>query len=150
MSIVHQSLAVPHKVAEMYQLVDRVEDYAEFLPWCKQSRVLSRNEDEVRATLVLSGGGFHKAFSTCNRLQKNKMIEIRLLEGPFSQLEGFWKFEAINDNSSQITLDLEFEFSNKLLSFAFAPVFTQVATTLVDAFVKRAGVLYGEPRLVGC
>lgn len=148
MPLVHESLAVPHSVSEMYELVDKVEEYADFLPWCKQSRVISRNEDEVRATLVLSGGGIHKSFSTCNRLQKNKMIEIKLIDGPFQQLEGFWRFEPIENNGCQITLDLEFEFSNKLLALAFGPFFHQVASSLVEAFTKRAAQIYGKPELL--
>jgi len=147
MPVVHQSLTVPHSVSEMYQLVDKVEDYAQFLPWCTESKVLSRDEDEVRATLVLEASGFQKAFTTCNRLQKDKMIEIRLVDGPFHQLEGFWRFDSLEENKSVVTLDLEFEFSSKLLALAFGPFFHQVANSLVDAFSKRAAVLYGVPAL---
>lgn len=145
MPIINHSLAVPHSVSEMYQLVNQVEDYAKFLPWCKESKVLTRTEDEVRATLVLSGGGFQKSFTTCNRLQKDKIIEIRLLDGPFNQLEGFWRFEHLEGGTCRISLDLEFEFSSKLLALAFGPVFSQVANTLVDAFRKRAAEVYGKP-----
>lgn len=144
MPVIHHSLAVPHHVSEMYQLVNQVEDYEKFLPWCKESKVLSRTEDEVHATLVLAGGGLQKSFSTLNRLQADKMIEIRLLNGPFRQLEGFWRFDELEEQKSQITLDLEFEFSSKLLALAFGPVFNQVANTLVDAFCKRAAELYGK------
>lgn len=142
MPIINHSLAVPHSVSEMYQLVNCVEDYAKFLPWCKESSVLTRTEDEVRATLVLTGGGFQKSFTTCNRLQKDKMIEIRLLNGPFHQLEGFWRFDSL-DKGCRVTLDLEFEFSSKLIALAFGPVFNQVANTLVEAFRKRADEVYG-------
>jgi ribosome-associated toxin RatA of RatAB toxin-antitoxin module len=90
---------------------------------------------------VLAGGGFQKSFTTCNRLQKDKMIEIRLLDGPFRQLEGFWRFDAEGEHC-QITLDLEFEFSSKLLALAFGPVFNQVANSLMDAFCKRAQHVY--------
>ena len=99
-------MIVPYSTEQMYDLVNDIESYAKFLPWCISSRVLSRDEDEVYATLVLSYGGFRKAFSTCNRLQKNKMIEIRLVDGPLSQLEGFWRFEATSETSSQVLLDL--------------------------------------------
>lgn len=144
MPTVHQNTIVPYTPSQMYQLVDEVERYAEFLPWCKESTLLSRTDDEVRASLTLSGGGFQKSFSTCNRLQKDKMIEIRLLDGPFHHLEGFWQFEEAKDNAGcQIILNLEFEFSNKLIGLAFGPVFHQVATTLVGAFHKRAEQIYG-------
>lgn len=144
MAIINRSLVVSYSQTQMYQLVDEVETYAEFLPWCKQSTVLSRNEDEVRASLLLSSGALQRSFTTCNRLQKDKMIEIRLLDGPFKQLEGFWKFDAEEENNSRVTLDLEFEFSSKLLAMAFGPVFNQVANTLVDAFHKRAVQVYGK------
>lgn len=143
MPVINHSLVVPHTVSQMYELVDAIERYPLFLPWCKSSQVLSRTVDEVRATLTLAGGGFQKSFTTCNRLQPNKMIEIRLLDGPFRQLEGFWRFEAVEPHGSRVSLDLEFEFSNKLLALAFGPVFSQVANTLVDAFVKRAKQVYG-------
>lgn len=144
MPIIHQVLVVPYGVADMYKLVNEVEGYPEFLPWCKTSEILHRDEDEIHARLMLAGGGFQKSFTTCNRLQADKMIEIRLLDGPFRQLEGFWKFDAQANNGCQVTLDLEFEFANKLLAMAFGPVFNQVASTLVDAFSKRADQIYGS------
>ena len=126
----------------MYQLVDDIEKYQEFVPACSKSEVISRDEDEVRATLYFSGGGFQKSFSTCNRLQPSKMIEIRLLNGPFKQLEGFWRFESLPEDGCRVTLDLDFEFSSKLLSLAFGPIFNQVVNSLVDAFEKRARAVY--------
>lgn len=144
MPIVKRSAQIPYSAAEMFQLVDAIEDYPQFLPWCKSSKILSRTEDEVRATLILSGGGFQKSFSTCNRLQHGKMIEIKLLDGPFKHLEGFWLFQPIELNGCEISLDLEFEFAGKLLGLAFAPVFNQVANSLVDAFIKRAHSIYGK------
>lgn len=144
MPIIQQNLVVPYLATEMYQLVNRVEEYSEFLPYCSESKVLSRNADEVQAMLVLSGGGFQKSFTTCNRLQPDKMIEIRLVNGPFRHLEGFWRFDQIAESSSSVTLDLEFEFSGRLLSLAFGPVFQQVAHSLMDAFSKRAEQVYGK------
>lgn len=141
---IQQNIVVPYTAAEMYQLVNDVEKYAEFLPWCKESSVLKRETDEIHAQLVLSGGGFQKSFTTCNRLQPDKMIEIRLVDGPFKQLEGFWRFEKLEDIQSRVSLNLEFEFSNKLLSLAFGPVFHQVMHSLVDAFCKRAEAVYGK------
>ncbi len=144
MPIIHHELIVPYSAAQMYALVNNVSDYVQFLPYCKSSQVLSQTADEIRATLILAGGGFQKSFSTCNRLQPDKMIEIKLLEGPFRQLEGFWRFETLAQGS-KVSLDLEFEIAGKLLALAFGPVFNQVANTLVDAFCKRAAVVYGKP-----
>jgi ribosome-associated toxin RatA of RatAB toxin-antitoxin module len=128
----------------MYRLVNDIEAYSQFLPWCKESRILQQNEDEIHAMLVLAGGGFQKSFTTCNRLQPNKMIEIRLVDGPFKNLEGFWRFEEVMETGCLVTLDLEFEFSNRLIGMAFGPVFNQVASTLVDAFCKRANEVYAS------
>jgi ribosome-associated toxin RatA of RatAB toxin-antitoxin module len=144
MAVIQRSSQVPFTATQMFQLVDAIEDYPDFLPWCKESKIISRNDDEVLATLTLAGGGFQKSFSTCNRMQRNKMIEIRLLEGPFKHLEGFWRFQPEKSKGCTITLDLEFEFAGRLISMAFAPIFNQVANSLVDAFTKRANVLYGS------
>jgi len=141
---INKSALVPYTPAEMFALVDDIESYADFLPWCQQSRVISRSEDEVRATIALSKGGVEKAFTTCNRNQKNKMIEMRLLEGPFKHLEGFWRFDALGDAGCKVSLDLEFEFSSRMLGMVVGPVFSQVANSLVDSFQKRAVDVYGK------
>jgi ribosome-associated toxin RatA of RatAB toxin-antitoxin module len=127
----------------MFALVDGIEAYPEFLPWCKSTRILSRSEDEVRATIELSKGGVEKAFTTCNRNQKNKMIEMRLIEGPFKRLEGFWRFDALGDDGCKVSLDLEFEFASRILGMVVGPVFSQIANSLVDAFQQRAVDVYG-------
>ncbi len=144
MPIINRSALVPYSPAEMYSLVNDVDAYPQFLPWCKTSRVLSRDEDEVRATLELARGGFEKSFTTCNRLQKNKMIEMRLVEGPFRHLDGFWRFESLGEQACKVSLDLDFEFANKLVGLAMGPIFNQIANTLVDSFCKRAVDVYGQ------
>jgi ribosome-associated toxin RatA of RatAB toxin-antitoxin module len=128
----------------MFALVDGIERYPEFLPWCRAARVLSRSDDEVRATLSLSKGGVEKSFTTCNRNQKNKMIEVRLEEGPFQHLQGFWRFDALGDDGCKVLLDLEFEFASRVLRMVVGPVFNQVANSLVDSFQKRAVDVYGK------
>lgn len=143
MSNISRTALVPYSAAEMFALVDNIDAYQEFLPWCKESVVLGREGDEVRGRLSLSKSGIEKSFTTCNRVQKNKMIEMRLVEGPFHHLEGFWRFEALGEQACKVSLDLEFEFSNKLLGLTFGPVFSQITSTLVDAFCKRAVDVYG-------
>lgn len=143
MPVVNRSALVPYSAAQMYALVDDIEHYPAFLPWCRSAREWSRSEEEVRASLEMQRGPLHRTFTTQNRLQRNKMIEMRLVEGPFRHLEGFWRFGEITENSSRVVLDLEYEFSSRLLQVAIGPVFGQIANTLVDAFCERARVLHG-------
>lgn len=144
MTTVHKSALVAYAAREMFALVDDIEAYPQFLPWCAASKVLSRTEDEVRAVLDLARSGVQKSFTTCNRMQKYKMIEIRLVEGPFRHLDGFWHFTPLGVDSCKVSLDMDFEFSSKLVSLVFGPVFNQITNALVDAFVKRAVVVYGQ------
>lgn len=142
MPSINKSAIVPYTQQEMYQLVNDIESYSQFIPYCQSSQIISHHRDELRATLSFARGGFHKSFTTVNRMQPYKMIEIRLIQGPFKQLEGFWRFE-IKDNGCKVSLDLEFEFASRLLDVMFGPLFNQVAMTLVDAFTERAEVVYG-------
>ena len=145
MTTINRQALVPYSPEEMYALVEDLEAYPGFLPWCRSARIESRDEDCVRATIELAKGSLHKAFTTSNRLQKDKMIEMRLVEGPFKHLEGFWRFDGLQDGRAcKVSLDLDFEFSSKLMALAIGPIFHQVANTLVDAFVKRAKEVYGE------
>lgn len=144
MPAIHRSALVPYSPAEMYSLVNDIDSYPLFLPWCKSARVLSRDDDEVRASLELARGGFEKSFTTCNRLQKNKMVEMRLVEGPFRHLEGFWRFEPLGEQACKVSLDMDFEFANKLVGLALGSLFNQIANTLVDSFCKRAIDVYGH------
>lgn len=143
MTIVKKSRVVPFTCEQMFSLVNDVEHYAEFLPYCSESVVHHRDDDEVQATLVISAAGMSKSFTTRNRHQKNKMIEIRLVDGPFSHLEGFWRFDETKEGC-KISFDLEFEFAGKMLSMLLGPVFEQVTNKMVDAFCERAENLYGQ------
>ncbi|NCT56740.1 MAG: type II toxin-antitoxin system RatA family toxin [Legionella sp.] len=141
MTVVKRAREVNFSCEQMYNLVNDIERYHEFLPYFEKSVVHHRDEDEVQATLVISAGGMNKSFTTRNRLQADKMIELRLVDGPFSHLEGFWRFDP-TDTGSMITFDLEFEFSGRMLSMLLGPVFEQVTDKMVDAFCERAEALY--------
>ncbi|RLK50770.1 ribosome-associated toxin RatA of RatAB toxin-antitoxin module [Alkalispirillum mobile] len=143
MASISRTALVPYSAEAMFELVDDVDRYKEFLPWCSDSQVLARDSDEVKGRIVIAKGGLEKGFTTLNRRQYGKMIEIRLVEGPFKRLDGYWRFQRLDDDASKIVLDLEFEFSNRLMGMAFGRVFTQVANRLVDAFVSRAEQVYG-------
>ena len=144
MTEVHRSALVPYTPAEMFALVSDVESYPQFLPWCKDARVLSRDGDEVRASIHMAKGALDRSFTTLNREQKDKMIEIRLVEGPFRRLEGFWRFDPLGETGCKVSLDLEFEFASRVLSLVATPVFNQIANSLVDAFHRRAVEVYGR------
>ena len=145
MTLISRNALVPYSVEEMYALVDNIETYATFLPWCRSTEVISRDEQHVQASIEIAKGALNKSFTTLNRLQKNKMIEMRLVKGPFKHLQGYWRFDPLKDNSaSKISLDLDFEFESKLVALAVGPVFNQIANSMVDAFCKRAAEVHGE------
>lgn len=143
MTTITRSATVSYTPAQMYALVNDIESYPEFLPWCRSARILDSRGDEIRAQLELSKGGFRKSFTTCNRGQRNKMIEIRLVSGPFRHLEGFWRFDPLNEGT-RVRMDMDFEFSNPMLRIGLGPIFHQVVNTLVDSFVSRARDVYGR------
>lgn len=143
MPSVNKSALLPYSAAQVFALVDDIKRYPEFLPWCSAAEELQRGEDEVKASVHIAHKGIKKTFTTHNRHQHGKMIEMRLVQGPFKHLEGFWRFEELGESGSKVSLDLEFEFSSKLVAMAIGPIFHQIANTLVDAFCERARQVYG-------
>ena len=142
MIIVKKSRIVPYSCEQMFDLVNDIVHYSEFLPYCSNSVVHLRTINEVKATLTIAAAGFKKSFTTHNNLQTNKMIEIRLIDGPFEHLEGFWRFDTVDGDGCQIAFDLEFEFSNNLLAKVISPIFEQISNTMVDSFCDRAESIY--------
>jgi ribosome-associated toxin RatA of RatAB toxin-antitoxin module len=140
---VDRSALVPYTPGEMFALVSDIESYPQFLPWCQGTRILSRDIDEVRASIEFAVGGVTRSFTTRNRYQTNKMIEMHLVDGPFSQLDGFWRFDPLGKEGSKIALFLEYGFSSRVLGLVVGPIFGQIANTLVDSFQQRAVQIYG-------
>ncbi len=144
MSTVSRSAIVPHSAFDMYALVADIESYPEFLPWCGGSRIASSTDEEIVASIEIAYKGIRKSFTTRNRLQPGKVLEMHLVEGPFRKLQGFWRFAPLDGQSCKVSLDLEFEFSNTLVRLAVGPVFSDIAGTLVDSFCERARQKYGD------
>ena len=142
MTAVNKSALVRFPAHLMYALVEDVESYPQFLPWCSASRILRRSGDVVDAELEISKAGFHKSFATRNTLLAPEQIRISLLEGPFSHLEGVWTFTPLRQDASKISLELEFEMLGKLTNLAFGTLFNQICNTMVDAFSERAKSVY--------
>ena len=143
MPSISKTALVPYDAEQMFDIVDDVDAYPLFLPWCGSAQVLSRDDDEVRASVEIAHSGIRKTFTTLNRRQRGKMIEMKLVDGFFKHLHGYWQFAALGDQGCKVSLDMEYEFSNKLLGMAVGKVFGQIANTLVDSFCKRADTLYG-------
>ncbi|MFZ2451988.1 MAG: type II toxin-antitoxin system RatA family toxin [Methylovulum miyakonense] len=142
MTIVQKSALVKYSAQQMFDLVNDIEAYPQFLPWCSGSRIIKRADDVVEAELSISKGGFKKSFSTRNQMDKGGKITVSLLDGPFSYLEGVWNFMPLREDASKISLDLEFEMSSKLASLAFGAVFNQICNTMVSSFTSRAKQVY--------
>ena len=143
MTEVNRSALVLHSAQQMFNIVNDVVAYPEFLPWCAATDLIYENEEEMQATLHLAKAGLKYSFTTHNRLLRPNRIDIDLVEGPFSRLSGVWTFEPLSEEACKVSLNLGFEFSGKLTGLAMGKVFNQVATSLVDAFVQRADKLYG-------
>ena len=141
---VNKSALVPFSASQMYKLVAEIDDYQDFLPWCGYSTVISHEGNVVVGSVTIAKGGVNKSFTTENHHKENEVIEVRLVDGPFKKLHGFWRFHALKEDACKVSLDLEYEFSSKLLGMVVGPVFNQVANTMVDSFVKQARVVYAK------
>ena len=152
MKHVKKSVLLWYAPHEIYELVTRVEDYPQFLPWCERVDVLERREDGLTARLHLAYSGLRHAFTTRNVHVPDQSVHIGLVDGPFSLLEGFWRFVALPvpgaepgaaSAACKIEFELRYAFSNGVLEAAISPVFDRIADTFVDSFVRRAEQVHG-------
>jgi ribosome-associated toxin RatA of RatAB toxin-antitoxin module len=142
MHALNRSAIVPYTTRQMFELVNDIEEYPRFLPWCHSSRIISRTKEEVTADLEVRWKGIHRSFTTQNVLHPYERMEIILVKGPLQHLEGIWHFQSLNAQACKVLLDLEFEFTGSFIDRLFQPVFQHIANTLVEAFCKRAHDLY--------
>ena len=139
---VSRSALVHFSAARMFGLVDDIERYPEFLPWCSSTAVSLRDPEMTRATININYHGIRQSFSTENHKQFPQRMTIRLVEGPFKTLDGEWLFTPLDEQACKIDFQLHYEFSSILLEKLVGPVFGYIAGTMVDAFLKRAEQLY--------
>lgn len=144
MRIVDRHAMVPYSADQMYALVDHVEAYPEFLPWCTASELVSRDEAELVASLTIGYGALNSAFTTRNELQPPTSMNMQLLDGPFNSLEGRWEFVPLGDEGCEVSLRVSFDFKNAMQDMLFGGAFETICNELIDAFVKRADDLYGD------
>jgi len=144
MTQINRSAIVPFSADEMYRLVADIETYPEFLPWCGGAKILSTENGEIKASIKIAYRGVNKSFTTVNREIEGERIEMSLVEGPFTKLHGIWEFNGLDSDASKVSLNLEFEFSNRLVAMTVGKVFSSIADTLVDAFCQRAEQVYSD------
>ncbi|WP_291995481.1 type II toxin-antitoxin system RatA family toxin [Candidatus Accumulibacter sp. ACC003] len=145
MATVKKSVLIERSSQQMFDLVDRVEDYPQFLPWCSATHCEFRDDRKTVATLHINYRRVSSHFTTENDKESPLSMKIRLVDGPFRRLDGFWHFKPLADYACKIEFQLSYEFSSKMLEKMIGPVFSQIANTFVDAFVKRANEIHGVP-----
>ncbi|MSP53060.1 MAG: type II toxin-antitoxin system RatA family toxin [Gammaproteobacteria bacterium] len=143
MSEITRTALVPYSTQQMYSLVNDVEAYPEFLPWCKRSTIIDSGTNWMEAELAVHKGPVEQTFSTRNTGIPYESIQMVLSNGPFKKLHGQWLFNVLDDKSCKIEFKLDFELGQTPLAFILRPLFNKIATTMVDAFYQRARVIYG-------
>jgi ribosome-associated toxin RatA of RatAB toxin-antitoxin module len=143
MAVVHKSVLLNYSAEQMFALVDNVEDYPKFLPWCGGAEVRKREGDKVTATLMINYHGVKQTFTTENTNTPPTTMNMALIEGPFKHLHGTWNFKPLRADACKIEFDLHYEFSNRVLEQIIGPVFSMIANSFVDSFCKRAESVYG-------
>src|SRR5262245_9026528 len=144
MIAVERQALVPYSAASMYALVADVERYPEFLPWCSGTEVLVREQKRTLATIDIDFWGVRQQFTTENRNEPGKRIDLALVSGPFRSLGGAWRFTPLSDGACKVELSLAYEIANPVLDRLIGPVFHYIANTVVDAFVRRADAVHAK------
>jgi ribosome-associated toxin RatA of RatAB toxin-antitoxin module len=146
MKTVQKSVLIWYSPQEMFNLVTAVQQYPQFLPWCDHSRVLEQDDSGMLAEVGIALSGIRQSFVTRNLHEPGRRVQMQLVKGPFSRLDGDWHFHAVGDGSqraARVELLLHYGFDSATLSKVVGPVFDRIAASMVDAFVKRAEQVYG-------
>lgn len=143
MAVVHKSVLLGFSAEQMFALVDKVEDYPSFLPWCGGVEVRERGPDRLVAAIMIDYHGIRQSFTTVNTNMPPTQMQMKLLEGPFRLLDGQWLFTSLREDACKVEFNLHYEFSSRLLEKLIGPVFSKIAESFVDSFRKRAEAVYG-------
>jgi ribosome-associated toxin RatA of RatAB toxin-antitoxin module len=141
MKEIRRSALVEHSAAEMYRLVDDVESYPQFLPWCRAVRVETIG-GRRHATLTVGLGGMRQSFTTVNENRPDEAIDLRLVEGPFKRFQASWRFTPLSQSACEIVYTMHYEFASRVIGKLLEPLFDQIADTMVEAFTRRANELH--------
>ncbi len=135
---IERSAYVKHSSKEMFLLVNDIESYPEFLPWCESTEIHESSSEIITASIYMERGGLTASFTSINHIKLYESIDLSLKDGPFNHFQGGWKFDDLGDDGSKIYFELEFEFKNKLLDATLGSFFEDICEMMVNAFVKRA------------
>ena len=144
MITIKKSVIVAHSASEMFELVDTVENYPQFLPWCSKSEVIKREDNVLEAIIHMDYMKIKQHFGSRNYNIPNQEIHMTLLTGPFKHLDGLWHFKPLGASSCKIEFELNYEFSNVILSKLIGPAFGIISNNLVNSFIKEANRRYGK------
>ena len=144
MTSINRSALVNYSAEQMYDLVNDIAQYPQFMHGCQSARIISQSTDELVGELTLAKAGLKYTFTTRNTLTRNSKIDMQLIEGAFSQFQACWTFKALKEDACKVSLDMEFEFSSGLVDFAMKKLFSVSANSLVDSLVKRAHTVHGQ------
>ncbi|MCD1598838.1 type II toxin-antitoxin system RatA family toxin [Rheinheimera aquimaris] len=141
---IERSALVFYSAQQMFDLVNAIPDYPQFLPGCSSARIINQSDTEMVASLTVSKAGIGHSFTTRNTLLPYQRIGMQLVDGPFKRLSGGWEFQPLSETACKVILKLEFEFSSKLVQFAFGKIFSELTASMVNAFTQRAKQVYGD------
>jgi ribosome-associated toxin RatA of RatAB toxin-antitoxin module len=144
MKRVARSAIVPHSAAQLYALVEDIESYPRFLPWCVGAEVKQRDPGATLATLTVGVHGAKRSFTTRNRNQPPEAIDLQLVEGPFRRFAAAWRFQPLGAEACKVEFSMEYEFASRALAALLQPLFAKMADGMVDAFTRRADEIYGH------
>lgn len=144
MPTISRSALVMYSAEEMYALINDVDSYPQFVPDCGDSKIIEATENSMTASLLVAKGAIKKWFTTENTLVENKSVKLTLVDGPFKYLTGEWQISALSEEACKIQFELDYEFSNKVLSLAFGGVFSHLTNNIVQAFTQRAKDVYSK------
>lgn len=140
---IQKSALVPYSSQVMYELVNDVASYPEFIRGCEKTEILEQTETVMKARLHIAQSGFSQSFTTENKLIPGCEINMQLLDGPFEYLQGVWRFNELAENACKVEFNLDFKFNNPLLGMAFGKAFKSIAESMMQAFIERAKKKYG-------
>tara|TARA_Y100000748_G_C15466306_1_gene477019 strand:+ start:269 stop:706 length:438 start_codon:yes stop_codon:yes gene_type:complete len=138
MNYINKSEAINVNKDMIFDLINNVDNYRKFLPWCSDSSIISNENNKMVAEIEISKSLVNWKFKTENTYKKNKIINLKLIDGPFSHLEGYWKFDELDDYNTKVTLYLEYKFDNKLIEMSIKPVFSGIMSSILDSFISEA------------